>query len=166
VSDQGAVFAAFVKEQLEAERKRRETLDQRGFEIAKMTGTLVTVVLGFAALVLGVKYKPHSWVALISLSLALLLLLTSIGFALYATRLLRYVVTDKAGIDEILHKRWKSTEATARSAVAQLSAITIDTLRAGNETKASKLAWAHWLQLAGLTLLAVTVTAEVISRSV
>jgi hypothetical protein len=165
VTDQGTVFAAFVREQLEAERKRRETLDQRGFETAKTTGTLVTIVLGFAALILGVDYKPQSRLALLSLSLALALLIVSIGFAIAATRLLRYVVTDKCGLDEILENRWNLTEAKARSTAAKLSAITIDTLRTGNDSKASKLDVAHWLQLAGLALLVVTVTAEVISRS-
>jgi hypothetical protein len=37
----------------------------------------------------------------LSLSVALLLLTVSIGFAIAATRLLRYVVTDKSGLDEI-----------------------------------------------------------------
>jgi hypothetical protein len=59
-AETGAVFGAFVKEQLEAERKRRETLDQRGSETAKTTGRLLTLVVGFAALILGVEYRPQS----------------------------------------------------------------------------------------------------------
>jgi carbon starvation protein CstA len=165
VTDQGTVFAGFVREQLEAERKRREALDQRGLETAKTTGTLITLVLGFAALILGVDYKPQSRFASLSLSLALLLLIVSIGIAIAATRLLRYAVTDKSGLDEILQNRWDSTEANARSTVAQLTANTVDTLRTGNNSKASKLDVAHWLQLAGLALLVVTVAAEVIKRS-
>jgi hypothetical protein len=33
--------------------------------------------------------------------------------------------------------------------VTLLSVITIDTLRTGNDSKASKLDWARWLRLAG-----------------
>jgi hypothetical protein len=117
-------------------------------------------------LILGVDYKPQSRFALISLSLALLLLIVSIAFTLAATRLLRYKVTSKKGLDVILGDRWELSEATARSTVAQLSAVTIDTLRTGNDSKARKLDRAHWLQFAGLALLVVTVVAEVITRSV
>ena len=165
MSDQGAAFAAFIKDELEAERKRREAHDQRGFEALKTTGTLVTLVLGFAAVVLGVDYRPQSRPAVIFLSLALLLLVGSIGFALSATQLLRYSVADKKGLDEILTKRWDSTEPTARSTVAQLSAETIAKLRTGNDQKADWLCVAHWLQLAGLVLLVVTVITEVSSRA-
>jgi hypothetical protein len=165
VIDQGTVFAAFVREQLEAERKRRETLDQRGFEVIKTTGTLVTPVVGFCSIDPRGRYKPQSRRALLFLSLALLLLIASIGFAMAATRLLRYAVTDISGLDEILQSRWQSTEATARSTVSQLIVNKIDALRMGNDSKASKLDIAHWLQLAGLVLLVVTVAVEVISRS-
>jgi hypothetical protein len=165
VIDQGTVFAAFVREQLEAERKRRETLDQRGFEVIKTTGTLVTPVVGFCSIDPRGRYKPQSRRALLFLSLALLLLIASIGFAMAATRLLRYAVTDISGLDEILQSRWQSTEATARSTVSQLIVNKIDALRMGNDSKASKLDIAHWLQLAGLALLVVTVAVEVISRS-
>jgi hypothetical protein len=164
VSDQGTTFAAFVKDQLEAERKRRDALDQRGSETVKATGTLVTLVVGFAAILLGTDYRPQSRAALIFLSVALLLLLVSIGFALTTTQLLRYAVTSKKGLDEILNKRWESTEPAARSTVAKLSAETIDTLRTGNNTKASRLYAALWLQLVGLALLVGTVIAEVASR--
>ena len=36
MSDQGTTLAAFVEDELEAERKRREALDQRGFEAVKI----------------------------------------------------------------------------------------------------------------------------------
>jgi hypothetical protein len=108
--------------------ERRAALDRQGSEATKTTGL-------FAALILGVDYQPQSGLALISLSLALLLLLVSIAVALAATRLLRYMVTGKEGLDEILCNRWELSETTARSTVAQLSAITIDTLRTGNDSK-------------------------------
>ena len=165
MSDQGTTFAAFLKDELEAERKRREAHDERGFEVVKTTGTLVTLVLGFAAVVLGTDYRPHSQLVVIFVSLALLVLVVSTGFALAATQLLRYSVTDKTGLDEILNDRWESTEPTARGTVAQLSAKRIDNLRTGNDKKADRLARAHWLQLIGLALLVLTVVAEVASRA-
>jgi hypothetical protein len=165
VSDQGITFAAFVKDELEAEQKRREAHDQRGFEVVKTTGTLVTLVLGFAAVVLGTDYRPESRPAVIFLSLGLLLLVVSTGCALMATRLLRYAVTGKEGLDGILNNRWDSTETTARSTVAKVTTETIIKLRAGNDKKADWLGRAHWLQLAGLALLVVTVVAEVASRA-
>jgi len=94
----------------------------------------------------------------------LLLLVVSIAFALVATRLLRYTVTSKKGLDEILTNRWQLTEAKARSTVAKLSAVTIYSLRAGNDRKAANLDRAHWLQLAGLALLAATVAAKIGDR--
>ena len=165
MSDQGTTFAAFLKDELAAERKRREAHDQRGFEVVKTTGTLVTLVLGFAAVLLGTDYRPDSQLAVIFVSLALLVLVVSTGFALSATQLLRYSVTDKTGLDDILKDRWESTEPTARGIVAQLSAKTIDNLRTGNDKKADRLARANWLQLIGLALLVLTVIVEMASRA-
>jgi hypothetical protein len=46
----GSVYTEYIKEQLEAQQKRKESLEARGQQLITVAGALVTLLFGLAAL--------------------------------------------------------------------------------------------------------------------
>ena len=49
----GSIYASFIGDQLEDERSRRTSIEQRGLSVITTSGVLVTLLFGFSALVTG-----------------------------------------------------------------------------------------------------------------
>lgn len=102
----GPEFAAYVSEQLEAEEKRRTSLEARGLAVITTSGTVVTLLLALAALVtksqdfqLPESAQPWVITAVVSFVAA-----AALGIAANAPQLYRAV--DPRALELIIRERW------------------------------------------------------------
>lgn len=160
MTDQGEVYAHFVADELEHERRRRAVLD------ARANGTIVTSA-AFVGLAVAVGiFDPASLSTQAVLlragfALSAALVMTSAVVALLAGWLHGYEVLDEQDVRRLVtDPDWGDHPVDARGKVAQFNATTLETLRSGNNKKSEKLLISHGFQLGGLlVLLAVAVAA-------
>lgn len=127
------------------------------------SAALVALLVALVSWVTGKDYKVTSTSAVVIIVLAALAFLASAVLGLLANRLRAYKVDSRKSLESLLSERWKDTEVTARSTVAQLKLRTLLSLRSGNNSKVTQLEAALWTQLAGLALLTCGVTFEFFS---
>lgn len=149
--DQGSTYAAFTADQVDHERKRRESVYDRGNRTITVSGILIglTVTLG-----LGTAHGAHHefvWAGALG-SLGVLAFVTATALALVATRPNAYKVVSEDAVMVWLRDHWKDTETSARSRVAQHQALTLASLRKGNNRRTNLVNSALWVQLGGLVL--------------
>ncbi|MDQ1684394.1 MAG: hypothetical protein QOC82_1131 [Frankiaceae bacterium] len=145
-SDQGTQYHAFVAEQMKAEYERRTTLEARGLAVVTGSGTLVTLVFGIGAFVLGKDYKPSA-TAVWALGVSLVLFIVAAFFGLLANFLRKYEVASPTTVNLMLTTHWTDTEVAARNVCAVADAETLKSLRAGSNDKAQQVTVALICQL-------------------
>lgn len=153
--DQGVTYAAFVSAQVENEHKRRDAIDSRAARILTTSGVLITVTA-----TLGVWSTATSRELDASGVLgtgAVLAFVIAAGLGLWAGRGNGYDVVSEKAIKEWLRDRWRDTEASARSRIAQYELLTMASLRKGNGRRYTQTDVATGIQLLGLVLLGVAV---------
>jgi hypothetical protein len=136
VSEQGEVYADFVKAELEAERKRREALDSRGVSVVTTSSGLATAVFALGALVTGQKNFVPDKVTVWSLLAGLALFAIAALCGMMANRTIPYEVTSPETLQEMRTGHWTDDEVDARNIVVYRNIHTITTLRSGNNRKA------------------------------
>jgi hypothetical protein len=151
--EQGEVYAQFVAGELEHERKRRERLDTRASATIAASAALVGLTVAVGIFDPASISKQSIWLEVAFLVGALLILISAV-LAVWAGWLHDYDVLDEKEARRLVtDPDWGDTSVDARGKVAQFNAITLDTLRPGNNRKAIKLLISHALQLAGMVLI-------------
>ena len=159
----GPEFATYVTEQLEAEEKRRTSLETRALAVITTSGTLVTLILGLAALVteaasfrLPVSAQP--W-----LIAALSTFVVAASLAIGANAPQRYRAVDTDALERIVRQRWS---APADDALKTLTATRLADLRRAQQANDIK-AWlllgaaiAQGVAIACLTAAVVAILAD------
>lgn len=155
LGDQGTTYAAFAQEELAREWSRRSVVDGRAFGILTSSGilTTLTVTLGLWSIKGGRSIDLPGVLGIVAVAL----FLTAAVLGILASHGRKYKVMHVDKVRARLLDHWSDHEADARSFVAQHQVWTMATLRDGNNTKAKLIAWALWLQLAGLIAVSVAV---------
>jgi hypothetical protein len=162
--EQGSQFAAFIEDELAQEHSRREAVNTRAAVAITSSTGLVTVVLAVIAVSKGKDLTLKGW-PLFTLAAALVCLLCAALLAIVASMTWRYKVASIVGLRQMVGSRWGSTEATARSVVAQARVKAIETLRQGNGTKYRWLLTSAYCQAAAILFLGVTAVIVVVRQT-
>jgi hypothetical protein len=155
-SDDGAVYAAYIKSLFDYEQNRKTVLEAKASAVVTTSGTLVTLLFGLVAVVTGAKsftlpVIAHAWligaVALFVIAVALAVTTANIP-----------VPYGQATFDaKELQQAWKESASAARSNVAAAQLQQIDIARQKNDIKAKLVRWAAVGELLALLMLAVAV---------
>jgi hypothetical protein len=164
LTDGGAVYAAFIEQELKAERDRRTTLDARGQAVITTSGSLVTLLAAVGAFVTGSKdfHLPHQ--AAYPLVATVTMFVFAALFGILATNTVAYRVARSDVLQKMVLDRWTDTERVATKNTTALNISTVLSLRASNDKKVLFVRVAHVAQL--LALLALGTTVYIIAISV
>ena len=152
-----AAIADFIAELVRAEDERRESLDARGSTVISVSGTLVTLLLGLAALVTKAQTfvlpdpaRQRLTFAVIAFVVAVLL-----AIATYVPQPAR--ITDPAALARLLPDLWERTDDFAAKKVTATRLEQLASLQAANDRKALVLLAAVSAQVVAVALLGWTV---------
>jgi hypothetical protein len=157
VTEQGKAYTDFIQAELEAERERRKSLDNRGASVVTTSSALATAVFALGAFVTGQTTFRPDIITIWSLlgGLGLFALGAFCGFM--ANRSIPYEVTNTDTLLEMRSGHWTDKEVDARNTVAHRNIQTIATLRAGNDKKAWWVTTALVFQLLAAAALLIAV---------
>ena len=136
MTDQGDVYTNFIANELAGEIERRGEINSQAARSIVGAGAQFAVVTAVVVFVRGKNYVPGThwggWV----LCGALVLYLTSVSFALVASRSTRTAVASPQTMRLMLTTRWRDDEVTAKNIVAVAHVNQIENMRRGNDEKA------------------------------
>jgi uncharacterized membrane protein YqjE len=160
---QGQPYAEFIEAQLASERERHKHLEAQGLNVITTSGTLTTLVLALVVFLAGDEYRPSAaGQALVVLALVLFVLAAVAG--VYANRTEREDVADESSLEHMAGSHWADDVGLARRACAFSNAVTVKSLRHGNDVKANSLTVALALELAAIAVLGGALVAEMALR--
>jgi hypothetical protein len=159
----GAFYAALISEQLETERNRKASLEQRGVMVITTAGALVTLLFALGALVSGTEdYTPPS-IAKAFLLLALTFFLGASIAALGTNAVRNYSEADVDALQNLLNEQyWKGREEIGERRSAELRLTVLRTARSINEQKAKTLRTAMGAEVAAVVCVASAIAAILI----
>lgn len=152
----GPRLAAFVEQELKAERDRRAAVDARGQSVVTTSASLVTLFVAVGAFITSQDKFEFPRVALWPLGATLAAFGIATCLAILATFNLAYRVADGATLSAIPHHLTDSEEDTNTNIVTT-NVLTVRTMRSGTNKKTWLLFSALCAQLAALISLAVTI---------
>ncbi|RJQ92764.1 hypothetical protein [Amycolatopsis panacis] len=157
MSDQGAVYLAFIEGELKAERERRSVYDARGQALVATSSALVTLLSGLAAVAkAGTTIRvPASSTAVLVAAIALFVCAAASGIVAGWNR--HYALASFTTLNRMLNEHWTDDEVDARNNVATVHALTVRTLRRANAFKAACVSIGLVAQVLALTALGATV---------
>ncbi|HEY7077248.1 MAG TPA: hypothetical protein VH418_17855 [Solirubrobacteraceae bacterium] len=149
-----ALFASLVSELLAAEEKRRESLEARGGSVITVSGTLVTLLLGLAALVTKETtfHVPPAARDRLSVAVFAFVAAALLAIATYVPQPARIV--DPAGLARLLPTIWDRGGDFALKKTTATRLEQLATTKAANDRKALALLGAVIAQVAALLLVA------------
>lgn len=153
----GEVFGEFVKELVAAEDKRRDSIESRGRSVITVSGTLVTVLLGVAALVTNrsdFRLTAHAR-DLVTSGVVAFVASAVLAIATYIPRPAR--ATEPIALLSDIRDRWANTPDAARKKTTATRVEYLRVSQRSNNWKAAILLLAMLFQLAALVLLALAV---------
>ena len=151
-----AIYAAYIKEQLDAQEARKTSLEQRGLAVISTAGVLVTLLFGLTALSVkpGSSFDLPRWAAAF-LVVALVCFVVSSVFAL-ATNLPRsYQGVTVEGLKSAVDDGWDDDEARASRKVARTRLDILATAKHVNGQKARALVASMVLEIVAVALVGV-----------
>jgi hypothetical protein len=157
LSTGGNRYAAFVEQELKAERDRRTSLDARSQSFVTSSGGLVTILAAVGAFVSGRAGDTLPPAAVAPLIATVLGFTTALVFAILATYNFAYRVADRRTLEALPRGHWEDNDDTAAKNVVATNVATVLTLRQGNNKKVSYLLVALFAQLIALVALGATV---------
>jgi hypothetical protein len=159
VDGAGSVFAEFVASEVERERARRATLDQRGITIVTSSGTLVTLLSALAAFAaLGEGNPTPGPVTLCFFALALASFVIAAIFGLATNRSQGQVVLTTSSMEKWRSDiAWSQPADDARRLIFHFQVETLQSLRVGNEYKSRLVNRGLLFQLVALFFLSLTI---------
>jgi hypothetical protein len=148
------------REQLESQRERKRSLEQRGQASVAVSGGLVTLLLAFSDVKI---FDPTASVATSRwVTLAIGLLVFGALAGVYVTAPSDYAEASVAGMRQLVDlDRWKEPVEKGEMKVADNLLDMIDEAKRANGTKAWVLIGAVGLQVLGVCVMAVTLAAGI-----
>lgn len=156
MTDGGPRLAAFLEQELKAERDRRAAADARGQSVVTTSAGLVALFAAVGAFVSNQDKYQLPRAALVPLTATLAMFAVAAFLGILATYNFAYRVADGESLLAI-HQHMTDSETVAIKNVALTNARTVSTLRSGNNKKATLLLLALFAQLAALISLAATI---------
>ncbi|MGO9779863.1 MAG: hypothetical protein ACLPKE_06350 [Streptosporangiaceae bacterium] len=152
------IFAAVIDRELDQERERTTSLEQRAVAVITSSGVLVSLVFGFGALIKG-QENPHlPLAARILLALALAAFVLAAVVSLLTNRPRAY---KPLGVRDDLQRMvadfWSISADHARRSIAEFRVGEVDRWRDNNKLKASDLQRAIAMECCGIGLLAASI---------
>jgi hypothetical protein len=152
----GEIYAAVIDFELEQERARRTSLEQRAMAVVTSSGVLVSLVFGFGAVVKGQGAVPRFPTgARVLLALALLAFVAAAVMSLITNRPRDYKPLGvKNDLEKMVSEYWSISGDSALRSVAEFRTGEVDRWRDNNKIKAVYLQSAITLECCGIALLA------------
>jgi hypothetical protein len=152
-----SIYHAFIKEQLAEQVARKNSLEQRGIAVITTSGTLASLLLGFAALVTASEDFSLSSTAQV-LVVAAAISFAVAALAAVATNVpLLYASVQAEQMRALVHYKWADEQAMAEQRTAATLVKLIDTAKRLNRIKGWLLFAAIGLEALAVVLLAVAV---------
>lgn len=155
MTDSGAKWTAFVEQELKAERDRRVSIDARGQSVVTTSGSLVTLLAAVGAFVTSQDQYRLPRAVFLPLVVTLTLFAVAAFLGILATYNFTFRVANGATLAAIPQHLKDSEEVTSKN-ITYLNALTVRTMRSGNNKKALLLLIAMFAQLGALVALAVS----------
>jgi hypothetical protein len=154
------IFAVVIDNELQQERERTMSLEQRAMAVVTSSGVLVSLVFGFGALIKGQRGPHLPSAARILLALALLSFVVAAVMSLLTNRPRMYKPFGvKADLQRMVTDLWAISADSARRSVAEFRVGEVDRWRDNNKIKAAHLQRAIALECCGIGLLAASMVA-------
>lgn len=152
------IFAAVIDHELERERERTTSLEQRGMAVVTSSGVLVTLVFGFGTLIRG-QGGPHlPLVARVLVALALGTFIVAAVMSLFTNRPRSYrPLGVRPDLQRMVGDLWSISADSARHSIAEFRVGEVDRWRDNNKIKAADLQRAIAMECCGIGLLAASI---------
>lgn len=149
------VYSAFLESLLEVETSRKSSLEQRGISVITTSGALVTLLFGSAAIVTSSKtfklpQASHGWLIA---ALVLFVFAAAAGIIVNVPLFYGKIMVTEQKLKEV----WEDTASEAQAAVAAARLKSLHAAQAANDAKAWILVAAGMLELAAVSVLAVSI---------
>ncbi|MEH1130804.1 hypothetical protein [Micromonospora sp. CPCC 206061] len=152
-TEQGSTYAAFIAEELQAERDRWQRIDARGSSILTSSGAVVTLLAALSAIVLRDNKTNLPESSGILLVVAVAAFGIAALFALFSTYPRRYLAATTDDLTKMRRDRWEDDEVNARNYVAYMKIQAIVSLRRSNNVRAAWLVAGLGAQVTALAAL-------------
>ncbi len=149
-------YSAFIKEQLEEQEARKLSLEQRGHSVITTSGTLVTLLLALATVVLG-KEAAWSTAAEAFLYAALACFVIAAGTAILTNAPMFYYTVRPEVLRNAVRDKWQDPFSVAEQRVAATRANLLQTAKRLNDYKAYALIGAMGFEVLAVIFIAVSV---------
>ena len=147
MSDQGAEYSAFIAAELGREFDRREKLGAQASAVLTTSTAVVSLVAGIVVFVLPDKFQFQAGFARDWLLAALAGFLGAGVCGIVAGFNFKYQVADAPTLNSMTSAHWTDSEVSARNIAAKLNVLTLQSLRVGNNHKATWLVGSFVMQL-------------------
>jgi hypothetical protein len=154
----GEVFADYVKEQIDLEDRRRASLEARGSGVITVSGTLVTLLFAFSAVVTRTPGLALPGVLKVRLTWALIAFAVSSLIAIGTLIPLALHTVDAARLAPVLRNRWDGTVDEALKTTTATRVADLASLQRVNTVKSMLLVAAVAVQVVAVALLVWAVT--------
>lgn len=153
-----AIYADYIKEQLEAQEARKVSLEQRGLAVITTSGVLVTLLFGLTALTV----RRESTFAIpdpaAALLIAALVFFVLAALCAIITNLPRpYEGVTVAALRQAVRERWADSEALASEMVALTRLKMLASAKKNNDVKGRALAFAMGCEILAVALVGAAV---------
>lgn len=149
------VYAAVIDNELQQERARTASLEQRAMAVVTSSGVLVSLVFGFGTLIKGQRGPHLPAGARVLLASALLAFVVAAVMSLLTNRPRAYKPLGvKSDLTKMVTELWKIPGDSARRSVAEFRVGEVNRWRDNNRIKAAYLQRAIALECCGIGLLA------------
>jgi hypothetical protein len=155
----GTAFSDFVKDVVAVEEQRRDSTETRARSVVTVSGTLVTLLLGFATLVTTATSYQLPDPARVLVLIAAGTLATSTLAAIWTALPQADRVIDPRKLMQALPERWEWEPDQALKKITATRLAQLTSMQRANDVRAILLLTAIGLQAIAVTLLAVAVIA-------
>jgi len=157
LSEGGLKYAAFVEQELKAERDRRTNLEARAQTIITTSGTVVTLLAAVGAF--GGAWAKRAVPRTIDYPLVVTVTMFTFAvlFAVLSTFIFKYSVVDLKSLERLPRANWGDSDDIAVKNITAMNVTTIGTLRRGNNKKVVLLMVAWCAQLFAVASLGLVV---------
>ena len=153
-----AIYADYIKEQLEAQEARKVSLEQRGLAVITTSGALVTLLFGLTALTVrraSTFVIPDSSAALLVAALVFFVLAALLAIVTNLPRSYEGVTVD--ALRKAVKERWEDSEAVASEMVALTRLKMLASARSNNDLKGRALVAAMACEILAVALVGAAV---------
>ncbi|MGR7025670.1 hypothetical protein [Geodermatophilus sp. URMC 62] len=162
----GSHIAAAIESELSFEASRKASVEQRGLAVVTSSAALVTLLLGFAALVTKATDFELELVPLVLILAALAFFLFAVLQGILVNRLIEYKRIDPQDLSRLVEDPsvWRSSADVVDRRLAEAAMVALRDSQEKTNSKARSLQWGIWAQMAAVALLAGAVVLILLSQ--